>query len=391
MNLLVNALSATNHSGRQVIVGHLAQLLETAEPADRFVLLLHDGNRDIERALAEELGRAPGETLRMVAAPALTRRWFGRALYERLALPTLAARLVVDRCLSASGGWTPGLRCPQFTLALNPWALVPGGARTAFDRAKAALQRRTYRLAVLRSDGIGYGSEYMRTLYRANAGGRAERAGAIVYPALGAREAAALDAIRGSDLPRDPLGILCASLMAPHKNIETLIEALRLLHEDRCVPARLRLVGGWPDPAYRRAIERRAAESGVGEAVEIVGHLPREALRREYRTARVYALLSRSESFGIPSVEAQRAGTPVVAARECAAPEVCGDGGWYVAAGDAAGAADRLCRLLTDDAAWSALSAAAVRNAARFEYRLTSRPLIALLRAARPAGSDSGT
>jgi len=380
VNLLVNALAATNASGRQVLVGHLAQLLETAEPADRFALLLHSGNRDIEAALAAELGRAPGNALRAVPAPALTRRWFGRALYERLALPRQAARLGADRSLSLSGVWTPGLPCPQFTLALNPWALTPGGPRTPAERAKAALQRRAYRAAVRRADGIGYGSEYLRALYRANAGGAIERAGAIVYPALGAREAAALDVLRESDLPRDPRVILCVSAMAPHKNLESLIEALRILRAERRLPARLRLVGGWPDPAYRRAVERRAADAGVRDAVEIVGHLPREELRREYRGARVYALLSRSESFGIPSVEAQRAGTPVVAARECAAPEVCGAGGWYVAADDAAGAAERLRRLLTDDAAWSSLSAAAARNAARFEYRRTSRPLIALLR-----------
>lgn len=386
MKLLVNALSATNLSGRQVLVGHLAQLLARGGTDDRFILLRHEGNRDLEAMLVEELGQPPDARLRVVVAPPLTRHWLGRTLYERLALPRLAQRLSGDCYLTSSGAWTPGLPCPQVTLALNPWALTPGAARTFGERLKAALQRWAYRVAVWRAEGIGYGSAFMRDLYRANAGGRAERAGAIVYPALGAREAAALDALRSTDLPRELMRILCVSLMAPHKNIEALISALRLLRKERSLPARLRLVGGWPDTEYRRAIEARAAAEGVADAVEIAGHLPREALRKEYRAARVYALLSRSESFGIPSVEAQRVGTPVVAARECAAPEVCGEGGWYVAADDVAGAADRLARLLTQESEWAALSAAAVRNAMRFEYRLTSRPLLELL---RTVGSQS--
>lgn len=381
MKLLVNALSATNLSGRQVLVGHLAQLLARADETDSFILLGHEGNRDLAEMLAEELGHPADSRLTTVIAPPLTRHWFGRTLYERLALPRLTRRLGADRCLTPSGAWTPGLPCPQVTLALNPWALTPGAPRTMSERLKAALQRRAYGIAVRRAEGIGYGSCFMRDLYRANAGGRIERAGAIVYPALSAREATALDALRAEDQLRDPLRILCVSLMAPHKNIEALISALRLLRRELRLPARLRLVGGWPDAKYRRVIERQTAAEGVADAVDFAGHLPREALRMEYRAARVYALLSRSESFGIPSVEAQRVGTPVVAARECAASEVCGEGGWYVAADDIAGAADCLHRLLTHESEWAALSAAAVRNAMRFEYRRTTQPLWELLQA----------
>ena len=72
-------------------------------------------------------------------------------------------------------------------------------------------------------------------------------------------------------------------------------------------------------------------------------------------------------------------GTPVVAAYGSAASEVCGDGGVYVGAGDAAGAAACLARLLTDDAHWQEMSAEARKNALRFEYAKTVRPLLALL------------
>lgn len=378
MRLLINGLSSTNPSGRQVLCGHLAECLRQTPDTDRYVLLLHAGNADAVALLEQEWGGPLPERLQVRRAPAWTAHWFGRTVYERLFLGRLAAEIGADAALTLSGGWTAGLPCPQYTLALNPWALAPVGARSAAERLKAVLQRRAYRVAVRHAAGIGYGSVYMRDLYRANAR-RVENAGAVVYPALGRREVEALEAVRARSPAREPLSILCVSVMAPHKDIATLVEALNLLRGVRGIPARLRLVGGWPDAEYRRRIEALVAARGLSQAVEITGAVERAELRRAYGAAQVYALLSRSESFGIPAIEAQRMGTPVVAANCCAAPEVCGKGGLYVAPGDAAGAARALETLLADVAAWQRLSGAARENALRFEYRLTTRPLLAML------------
>ncbi len=379
MHLLLNALSSTNLSGRQVVCGHLAELLRHAPPDHRFTLLLHPGNRDLVERLAHELGaEPPADRLRVVEAPARTRHWLGRAVYERFHLGHLARRLAVETCLSSSGAWTPGLPGPQYTLALNPWALVKAGPRTPSQRLKAALQRHAYRVAMRQAEGIGFGSAYMRDLYRKNAG-RAERAGAIVYPALGVREIAALEELRAANLPREPATLLCVSLMTPHKDIATLLRAVELLRAEFRVTARLRLVGAWANPRYRDEMGALTDQLGLSGQVEFAGHLARAELRAAYRTATVFCLLSRCESFGIPAVEAQRMDTPVVAARCCAVPEVCGEGAAYVEPGDAHGAARCLHRLLTDPAAWQALSRAAGENARRFEYGRTSRPLFAML------------
>ncbi len=377
MNILIDALSCTNLSGRQVLCGLLTELLRGSR-TDRFILLLHPGNRDVVDRMAEAYGVLPLERLEVVFAPSCTAHWFGRALYERLGLPRVLSDRRSDVCLSLSGGWIPGLPCRQVTLALNPWALVHTGRRSPSQKLKAALQRRTYRQAVLRADGIGYGSGYMQGIYRANAGA-VERAGAVVYPALSDGDIAEMEKVRQQDLPRDPHTILCVSLMTPHKDIGTLLEALHVLRGRHSVPACLRLVGGWSDEGYRAAIGQQVARLNLADAVRIEGHLPRPELLRAYRTARVYCLLSRSESFGIPAVEAQRMGTPVVAAGGCAAPEVCGEGGRYVDPGDPVAAADVLRRLLTDLEDWRQLSAAAEANARRFEYAVTVRPLVELL------------
>jgi glycosyltransferase involved in cell wall biosynthesis len=102
--------------------------------------------------------------------------------------------------------------------------------------------------------------------------------------------------------------------------------------------------------------------------------------------------MSRCESFGIPAVEAQAFGTPVVGSNVCAMPEVCGDGGVFGAPEDVPATANLLQRLLTDSADWQDFSDAARRNAAKYQWSECSRPLLSLFEmggAERPR-SDCG-
>lgn len=378
MHLLVNGLSSTNLSGRQVLCGHVRQWRRHAAATDRVTVLLHEANEDI-RALIESEGDGGGRApIGFFRAPPFTRHWLGRSLYEHFWLGRLIKRVRADCYLSLSGGYTPRLPCAQYTLALNPWALVRVGPRTYRESVRAMLQRRAYRQAVRRADGIGYASLHMQRLYRENAGAK-ERKGAVIYPALSDREAAALDAVAASNPPRDRYTLTCVSLMARHKDIASLCRVLQRVRIRHDIPARLRLIGGWADAAYRIEIERLIAFLELGDDIEITGHLDREMLRVAYAKARIYILLSRSESFGIPAIEAQRVGTPVIAARCSAAPEICGDGGKYVEPGDTETAARWCAELMRNDDAWAALSAAARDNARRFEYERTSQPLLAML------------
>lgn len=378
MNVLVNGLSCTNLSGRQVLIGHLAELMRDRSLPHRFWVLLHDANRDIWPHLQSECGPMLNEKVQLIVAPERTAGWMGRKVYERFRLPGLVRKLRIDVLLSLSGMYTPGLACRQHTLALNPWPLLPALQKDLADRTKASLQRMAYRQAVKRADGIGFGSMYMKRLYREHAGCD-PRKDAIVYPALGSASIHEMQRASIHGFSRDPLTIVCASLMAPHKNVEGLLRALHLMHTIHGMPARLRLVGGWADARYRHLIESMIREHGLESSVVLTGHLERDAYIRELASARVYALLSRSESFGIPSVEAQWMGTPVVAAHGCAAPEICGDGGVYVEAGDAEAAAAALCRLLSDQAYWQGMSDRAAVNARRFQYSITSSALKELL------------
>ena len=361
--LLVNALSATNPSGTHVLLGHLGQVAEALRDRLRLVVVGRAGMDGLRAGLGD---RADWEF-----APAATRGWLSRALWERAHLPRLTRQHAVCAYFAPSGIAAHGLAVPQIVFCQNPWALVPA-ARRRRDVLKAGLQRQAYRCAMRVAETMVFNSRYMQEAYRTNAG-CGEKRGLVVYQAPD--DATRARATAAEHVPRTPGQILCVSVMAPHKNAETLVRAL---HEVRaaCPEARLVFAGSWPDAAYARKIRGLVAALGLETAIEFAGFVARERLDRLYAESRVFCLMSRCESFGIPAVEAQLFGTPVVSSAVCAIPEICGAGGLYREPDDVPGVAAALRTLLADDAAWKRLSGAARTNAERFSWSRCSRALV---------------
>ena len=206
--------------------------------------------------------------------------------------------------------------------------------------------------------------------------GFSEKRGLVVYQA--AEETADQPGPDVPDNPRRPGQILCVSVMGPHKNVETLVRALAVVRTAR-PEVRLVLAGSWPDAAYARRIRALVAQLSLSAAVDFTGFIPRARLEQLYAESQVFCLMSRCESFGLPAIDAQRRGVPVISSNVCAIPEVCGAGGRYVDPDDVSGVAAALQDLLSDRAEWQRLSSLARRNAARFTWPQVSRPLVDLL------------
>jgi glycosyltransferase involved in cell wall biosynthesis len=362
MHLLIDALSVNNLSGRHVLAGHVGQMVEALGGQNRFTALVSDSNANIVDGLPAsiQVHRAP-----------VGSGWLQRVVWMTRNAKALRRELDADAVFSPSGMLSVGFDCPQVVLAQNPWPMIPG-MPSGSGRLKAMLQRRAFAGAQRRARVMVFNSRYMQDLYSTRFGARS---GASTVAYQGIDESLFAIGKQAPELAqRDPV-VLSVSVMARHKAVETLVDAFHLLRR-RLPESRLVLAGNWPEPDYRQEIERQAGKLQIAESVQIMGHVDEPTLHHLYASARVFCLLSRCESFGIPAVEAQAFATPAVVADGTAAPEVIGSGGRVVRQDDPVATASCLHELMTNDAAWREYSAAARRNAERFHWPACSAPLI---------------
>lgn len=364
--ILVNALSVTNPSGLHVLLGHMGQVADALQGRLRLVVLCREEMAALRTGL--------GTRVDWEFAPAATRNWLRRALWERANLARFARRLAAAAYFTPSGFAAQSLDVPQIVFCQNPWALVPAARRWG-DALKAWLQRRAYRRAMRVAHALVFLSRYMQEAYRRNAGFQ-ERRGLVAY--AGADESTRARAAAQAPVPRKPGQIVSVSIMAPHKNAEALVRAFHAVRQQGHPDASLHLVGSWPNPAYERKIRALVVALGLQTAVHFAGFVSREQLDRFYAESQVFCLMSRCESFGIPAIEAQLFGTPVVSSTAGAIPEICGAGGHFCNPDDVPGIAAALRRLIEDAEEWRRCSGLARQNAARFSWSLCSRPLIDL-------------
>jgi alpha-1,3-rhamnosyl/mannosyltransferase len=134
---------------------------------------------------------------------------------------------------------------------------------------------------------------------------------ALREPAHGARTRERLD------LPRRPY-LLALGVLEPRKNLATLLEAIRLLHDaDATLPALVIAGRGGPE-------ERRLRRLAAGLPVHWAGYVRPADLPALYAGARALIHPATYEGFGMPVVEAMAAGIPVACADASALPETAG-------------------------------------------------------------------
>jgi len=125
--------------------------------------------------------------------------------------------------------------------------------------------------------------------------------------------------------------LFCPGATRAKKGLAAVIEGAALLARKPSV-----IVTG-PASAELERCKSRARELGV--PLDARAHLDEPALVEHYRSARAVALLSRSEGFCLPVLEALACGAPVVVPRASAQAEVAGGAGLLVDPGDPASVA----------------------------------------------------
>ncbi|HEY3928655.1 MAG TPA: glycosyltransferase family 1 protein [Candidatus Koribacter sp.] len=123
---------------------------------------------------------------------------------------------------------------------------------------------------------------------------------------------------------------------APHKRVDRIVLAARILREERKFPV-----------SVVTTSPTRDTPGGNG-IVKHFGFVPPEDLACLYKHAIALICFSDMEGFGLTPLEAMGLGTPVVASNAAAIPEVFGDGGIIVEHGDTTALAEAMWNIAID-------------------------------------------
>jgi glycosyltransferase involved in cell wall biosynthesis len=181
-----------------------------------------------------------------------------------------------------------------------------------------------------------------------------------------------------------PWRLLQVAGLVPVKDHLTALLALRRAVE-RLGDVRLDCVG---EDSLGGAVQRRAAELGLGARVSFHGFLTQDRLAALYRRAHLNLLSSRYESQGVVILEAAAAGLPTVGTAVGLLPSLAPEAARCVAPGDSLALGDVICELLLDRPAREAMGAAAQHYANAHDATWTAQAFERIY-ASRLARADS--
>ncbi len=164
--------------------------------------------------------------------------------------------------------------------------------------------------------------------------------------------------------------ILNVGRLEPRKNLERLIRAFHRVRESIDKSLQLIVVG---QDDFRFETVHRVAEKLPDGTVRFLGPVPDADLPAIYNLASLMAYPSLVEGFGMPLVEAMACGTPVVASRGGALPEVGGDAALWIDPEDEDSIASGLEQTLTDAEATSHRRRAGLERAKLFRWDETAK------------------
>ena len=143
--------------------------------------------------------------------------------------------------------------------------------------------------------------------------------------------------------------LLYLSRLDPKKNLEGLLEAMKIMRSEQ--PSLQLLVAGDGPRDYVQQLQALAAKLGVADRTTWAGRLDGEAKAEAFGCADVYVLPSHSENFGIAAAEALLAGLPCVLGRGVAIAAGAAEAGAALECGtDAASIAQAVQRIIASPA-----------------------------------------
>ncbi|QDU72721.1 glycosyltransferase family 4 protein [Mucisphaera calidilacus] len=375
-SVLINGLSIGGGGGLTVGV-ELTRALAHARPDWTVRLLLTENHPLHEEALHADWP----ENAELIWADPATQQRRPRDAYERTELPELVRARNADSLVQLNGmmpAGNPAIDAPIICHHQDPWPYRPQAWLSWKHRVIAFLKRRRHRNALRKADWLTFTSNYLLQTITQHHRYPTDRCSVLAngLPDAMIRLARTGPAQEAEEDRADE--ILTVSNVSPYKQqwrvIDALAELTRRGHKDVIY----RVIGGG-DERDLTALRERARQLGIARRVRVEGRVDEARVVWAYERARVFALHSQCESFGIPAIEAMAYGVPVVVADCCALPEVTDNAALHADPDNTTALADAIERLLTDEDLSADLAARGRERVEQFKWSDSGQQLATLI------------
>jgi glycosyltransferase involved in cell wall biosynthesis len=162
--------------------------------------------------------------------------------------------------------------------------------------------------------------------------------------------------------------------LSPRKNMLRVVRAFAMI-KDR-IPHKIYFTASdsWRDDAIHAVI----VENGLQDRIIRLGYLDEEELVAVYNLADCYLYPSIYEGFGLPILEAQACGCPVITSNVSSCPEVAGDAAVQVDPYDIGGISEAMLRVVTDEKLRNGLIRRGFQNCRKFSWYETAKKHLGL-------------
>lgn len=171
--------------------------------------------------------------------------------------------------------------------------------------------------------------------------------------------------------------LLFIGRLEKRKNIEGIIAAFEILKEKYKISHKLVLAGkpgyGWEE------IAEKLESSSYKKDIVLTGFADEEKKWKLFQEADIFLFPTFYEGFGLPILEAQASGVPVISSNVSSLPEVAGDGALFASPKETSFLAEVANKLINDRELRDAIIRKGYKNLERFGWERCSKEIAGLL------------
>jgi len=175
------------------------------------------------------------------------------------------------------------------------------------------------------------------------------------------------DAVRNRLNIRDTTVILYVGRLEAHKGLQWFLKALSLIRNERKdIKIKAMIVGSGRE---RKNLETFAKRLNVSDIVIFAGRVSEEELPSYYAASDIFVIPSLYEGFGLPILEAQACGSPVIGSDCTAIAETIGLGGVVFEPNNEVSLKNEILRLVDDKQTYNKLVEKSLANVEKYRWQ----------------------